>query len=196
MLKTIASTAAILLTFVSYIPYIRDILIEKTKPHLYSWLLWGFVSVIVFALQLSDGAGVGAFVTLAVALMCFLVIGVSKKMGNVSKVTTSDKIFLVAALVALGSWLVSKQPLLSTILATLIGLLGFVPTIRKSWEKPYTETLSFYYLNGLRFALAVYSLGRYTLITALYPVSWLLAYCLFALLLIIRRKSVPQPTLT
>ncbi len=190
MLKTGIGIIAVLLTFIGYIPYLRDILKGKTKPHIYSWFLWGFVTIIVFALQVSDNAGVGALVTLAAALMCFVVIFLGKKYGNISKITLSDKIFLSLALVTLGLWIFAKQPLLSAILATTIDVLGFVPTIRKSWNEPFSETLPFYYLNTLRFGLALYSLGKYTIITALYPIMWLLANGLFAIMLNIRRKQV------
>lgn len=189
MFKTSIGIIAVILTFAGYVPYLRDICASKTKPHLYSWFLWGFVTTIVFALQLSGGAGVGAFVTLAAASMCFVVILLGRKYGSTSEVTSSDKIFLVLAFIALGMWVFAKQPLLSTVLATTIDLLGFAPTIRKSWKEPFSETLSFYYLNTLRFGLALYSLERYTIITALYPFTWLLANSLFALLLILRRKQ-------
>lgn len=190
MLKTIIGIIAVLLTFIGYIPYSRDILRGKTRPHIYSWFLWGFVTTIVFALQLSDNAGIGAFVTLAAASMCFVVIFLGKKYGSISKITLSDKIFLSLALVALGLWIFAKQPVLSAILATAIDLLGFAPTVRKSWNEPFSETLLFYYLNTLRFGLALYSLERYTIITALYPFMWLFANSLFALMLNVRRKQL------
>jgi len=192
-IKTIIGSIAVILTFIGYIPYTRDIIAGKTKPHLYSWFLWGFVTAIVFALQFNDKAGIGSFVTLAAALMCFVVIFLAIKRRVTSKITNSDKIFLGLAFLTLAIWLIAKQPLLSAILATAIDLLGFAPTVRKSWNEPYSETLSFYYLNTLRFALAAFSLNRYTIITALYPVLWFLANGLFAVILLVRRKQVDQP---
>ena len=189
-LKNILGVVAVLLTFVGYVPYLRDVIKGTTVPHLYSWFLWAFVTAIAFALQLSDQAGMGAFVTLAAAIMCgaVLVLGMFGK--SKVEITTTDTLFLLAAFVALGLWLFAKQPVLSAILTTLIDLFGFAPTIRKSWNKPYTETLSFYYLNTLRFGLAVLSLQRYTIVTALYPVAWMFGNGLFALFLVIRRKQL------
>ncbi len=188
--KNIIGVIAVILTFVGYIPYLRDVVSGKTVPHLYSWFLWGFVTSIAFALQFSDKAGTGAFVTLAAALMCFvvLVLGIIKKSS--SAITHLDTVFLVAAFISLAVWLVAKQPVVSAILTTFIDILGFAPTIRKSWNKPHSETLSFYVLNSFRFGLAVISLNRYNIVTALYPVVWLVANGAFALMLTIRRKSV------
>jgi hypothetical protein len=103
--------------------------------------------------------------------------------------------FLILAFVSLLIWLFAKQPVISVLLATTVDLLGFAPTIRKSWTKPYSETLSFYFLNTIRFILAVISLQRYTIITALYPTTWFLANGLFAILLILRRKQLSKKTM-
>ena len=187
---------AVILVFIGYIPYLRDVVKGKTIPHVYSWFLWAFVTAIAFALQISDAAGVGAFVTLAAATMCGVVFifGLLKK--GKRDITTIDTVFLILAFIALGMWLFAKQPVLSAILTTVIDILGFAPTIRKSWNKPYSETLSFYFLNTLRFALAVFSLERYTIITALYPSIWMLGNGLFALMLVMRRKQVKEVTIT
>ncbi|OGK64707.1 hypothetical protein A2209_03430, partial [Candidatus Roizmanbacteria bacterium RIFOXYA1_FULL_41_12] len=181
---------ATVLVFIGYIPYLRDIIKRKAKPHIYSWFLWSFVTLIAFALQFSDGAGSGSFVTLAAALMCIVVIVLGIIYKSQVKIVWIDTVFMILAFVALGLWLITKQPLMSAILTTIIDLLGFAPTVRKSWNKPYSETLTFYYLNTFRFGLAVIALQKYSIITALYPITWLTANSLFALMLVIRRKQI------
>ena len=188
--KNILGMVATILVFFGYIPYIRDIVKGKTKPHVYSWFLLGFLTLIAFALQLSDKAGSGAFVTLAAAIMCFVVIIFGFIYKSKVKIVKSDTIFLIFAIISLGLWLIAKQPVLSVILTVIIDLLGFAPTIRKSWNNPFSETLTFYYLNSIRFGLAIIALQKYSLLTALYPITWLMANILFALMLIIRRKKL------
>jgi hypothetical protein len=188
MLKTATGTIAIILTFIGYIPYIKDIIAGKTKPHLYSWISWGLVGAIVFALQLSNNAGAGAFVTLAAELACAVVIFLTIKYRVSSKITNTDKAFILLAFIALGFWLIAKQPIISAILLTLIDLLSFAPTVRKSWINPYSETLSFYYLNILRFGLAALSLSNYSTVNLLYPIAWFTANTLFVCMLIFRRR--------
>ena len=188
-IKNILGLVATVLVFIGYIPYLRDVVNGKTKPHLYSWLLWSFVTLIAFGLQLSDGAGSGSLVTLVAGLMCLVVIGLGLWKKSQVKIVKIDTVFLLLAFVALGLWLIAKQPVLSAILVTLIDLLGFAPTVRKSWHQPHSETLSFYYLNFFRFGLAIIALQNYSVVTALYPLTWLVANGLFALVLIVRRKQ-------
>jgi len=189
-LKDIIGIVAIALTFIGYVPYIRDVINGKTHPHVYSWFLWGFLTFIAFALQVTANAGIGAYVTLAASLMCTVVFILGMRSSGKKDITKLDTVFFLLALVALGFWLIAKQPVISAILATGIDLLGFAPTIRKSWNKPHSETLSFYFLNTIRFMLAVISLQTYTIVTALYPVAWVFGNGLFALMLLIRRKQI------
>jgi uncharacterized protein with PQ loop repeat len=191
-LKNIIGTIAVILVFVGYIPYFRDIIQGKTTPHLYSWFLWGFVTSIAFALQISGGAGLGAFVTLAAAIMCGVVILLSFRYKAKQDITLSDTIFFVLAFISLGIWLIAKQPVLSAILTTTTDLLGFAPTIRKSWNKPFSETLSLYALNTLRFGLAIFALQNYSIVTALYPITWCVGNGAFALMLVGRRAQVKK----
>lgn len=192
MLKTIIGIIAIVLTFIGYVPYIKDIIAGKTKPHIYSWISWGLVGAIVFALQVSNNAGAGAFVTLAAELACALVIFLTIKYKVSSKITNTDKAFISLALMALGFWLIAKQPIVSVILLTITDLLAFAPTVRKSWISPHSETLSFYFLNILRFGLATIALNSYTAVTMLYPITWFMANTLFVFMLVFKRKAIEK----
>lgn len=185
--KTLISTAAVVLTFVGYAPYIRDTLRGTTKPHAYSWFVWGLLTAIVFALQIAGGAGVGAWVTLAAASVCFVIVFLGVR-GGQRDITRADTGFLALALVALFLWLIVKQPVASIILVSAAEMLGFAPTVRKSWNKPHTETLFTYQLNALRHGLSILALQQYTVVTWLYPVTWTVANAAFSMLLIVRRS--------
>lgn len=191
-MKEILGIVAVVLTFVGYIPYIRDTAKGKTKPHVYTWFIWGLVTAIAFGLQLSDKAGPGAYTTLAAAVVCFIIFGFGMRQGE-KDITKSDTAFFILSFVALALWLFAKQPVISVILVSCIDMLGFVPTIRKSWHRPHEETLVSYLTNTFRFFLALFALRRYTLITTLYPATWVVANGLFSVYLIIRRKNVVTP---
>ncbi len=190
-LKVIVGAIASLLVFVGYAPYIRDMLKGKTKPHVYSWFIWGFVTMLVFFFQFNAGAGAGSWLTLSAGLVCLLIFVLAFWHGT-KDITRLDTAFLILALVAVGLWIITKQPLISVILLVAIDMLGFIPTIRKSWNKPYTETLFSYGLNTFRFAIGLYALETYTVVTYLYPVAWLFANGLFSVILIVRRRHLAK----
>lgn len=191
LIKDVVGVIAVLLTFAGYVPYLRDTIGGKTKPHVYSWFLWSLVTAIAFALQISDNAGVGSLVTLAAAIVCSIIFLFGLRIGK-KDITRSDTIFLILALVAIVVWVFAKQPTISVIIVSAVDMLAFAPTIRKSWNKPYSETLISYEVNTLRFALAIFALERYTIITSLYPITWVLANGLFSIMLIVRRRRFPN----
>lgn len=190
-LKTTVSIIAILLTFIGYIPYIHDTLNKKTTPHIYTWFIWGLVTAIAYGLQVSGGAGVGSWITLAVAIFCFFIFVLGLRYGK-KDIAQSDTVFFILSFVALFLWLIAKQPVLSVILTSSIDMLGFAPTIRKSWNKPHSETLFFYEFSAFRHGLSLLALQHYSVVTWLYPGTWALANALFSIILIIRRAKIDK----
>lgn len=187
--KTIISIVAVILTIGGYIPYIRDTIRGKTTPHVYTWFIWVLVTAIAWGLQVSGGAGVGSWVTLAVVIMGSIIFVIGLRNGK-KDITKSDTVFLILSFVALFLWLFAKQPVLSVLLVSSIDILAFAPTIRKSWNKPYSETLSSYELNSLRHGLSLFALQQYSIVTWLYPATWTFANAMFSLILIVRRKQL------
>lgn len=188
--KVIIALVSIAMTLVGYSYYFRDIFADKTKPHAFSWLVWASLTAIAFAGQLSDHAGPGAWVTLVTSAISFIIFGLALKKGE-KDISKSDKLNLIAAGGALLLWFFTKDPLMSVIIITVVDFLGFLPTIRKSYKKPYEETLIHYVLAGLKFVLAIIALDNYTLVTWLYPASLVAANLFFVVMLIIRRKRLP-----
>ncbi len=190
-MKEFLSIVAIVLVFVGYAPYIRDSLKNKTKPHVFSWFIWTLVTAIVFSLQFQAGAGPGAWITLAITIISFSVFLLGFKSGS-RNIALTDVLFLILSLLALALWVLAKQPAISIVLLSTTEMLGFFPTVRKTWNHPYTETLSFYLITTFRHALSILALAEYNIVTWLYPVTWTIANALFAVLLIVRRKTIRE----
>jgi hypothetical protein len=190
-LKTIFGLLAVVLTFVGYIPYIVDTIKGKTKPHLYSWFLWSLVTFIIFALQVLGNAGAGAFVTLATAILCLVEFILGFRSGE-RDITTFDTVMFVISLIAIAIWVFAKQPMISNLLIITINTFAVVPTIRKSWYKPESETLFSWIMAGTRNVLGILALDQFSLLTWLYPVSSLITNVLFSAMLIVRRKQLAQ----
>lgn len=187
MIKAILSVVAVGLIFYAYVPYIIGTVRREIKPHMYSWFIWGVVTAIAFAAQVTNQGGIGSFVSLFASLACFTIAGFAAFNGE-RDITASDTFCLVTALVAIGLWLITKQPVLSVVLATLIDLIGFAPTVRKAWNKPEDELLQSWVLTFIRYVLSVVVLSTYSFVTVCYPVSLVIAIGLFCLLLIHRRR--------
>jgi hypothetical protein len=77
---------------------------------------------------------------------------------------------------------------LSIILVSVIDFIGFIPTFRKSYVEPKTETASTYIVSAISSILAIGALFNYSLVTMLYPMTLILTDTTCWLIIILRKK--------
>lgn len=189
-IKTLLALLSILMTLTGYAFYFKDIFANRTHPHAFSWLVWGLLTAIAFVGQITHGGKAGAWVTFVTAAVSFIIFFFALSPRGEKSITNTDKLSLVGAAIAAALWAITSNALIAIVLVTIIDFLGFLPTIRKSYNKPYEETLIHYIFAGLKFIPAIIALGNYSLITVLYPASLVAANLFFALMLVIRRSQV------
>jgi len=181
--KDLIGAVSLVIAVVSYLPYIRSIFFGRTRPHAFSWLVWGAVSMIAFVAQISDKAGAGSWVTGFSAMVC-LGVGILGIFRGEKEITRGDWISFLLTLSAIPLWIATKDPLWSVLLVTGIDALAYYPTFRKSCAKPEEELALKYVLTAVKHFLSLAALENYTLVTAVYPfVSFFMEIAVVALLL-------------
>ena len=167
--KILFSAAAIALTFVAFFPYLRSIVRGVTRPHVFSWVIWGSTTFVVFLAQLKDEAGVGAWpigisgsITIFIALLAYM------KRADVT-ITKTDWTFFIAAMSSLPLWYISSDPLWAVVILTTVDVLGFGPTVRKAYWQPHSESIAFFSLFSARNLLVIMALENYSITTVLFP---------------------------
>jgi len=183
------SIAAILIGFVNYYTYLRSIVRGETHPHLFSWLIWFVTGAVASYAQIAGGAGIGALPPVISLIYFLVVIALCPRFGYL-KHSRFDWICLVFSLLAVPLWIVSKSPLLSVILVTAIDGIGFLPTIRKTWDLPYSENLASYCWGGVRLFVSLLALENFTAVTALFQASFLLLIVVFVGVTLLRRRYI------
>lgn len=194
--SAVLSALAMALTFIAFVPYFRSILAGTTRPHVFSWVIWGTNTSVAFVATLSAGGGAGAWavgfsaaITLAVAAMAWA------RRADVH-ITRADWLFFLAGLAAIPLWFVASDPLWAIVLVTAVELLGFGPTMRKSWHQPWSEPVSFLAILIVRNALVIAALEQRTLTTLLFPAAMAGACLLLIGILVLRRRAHPAPART
>lgn len=189
MYKEIFSAVAIALTFIAFFPYIRSILQKKTKPHVFSWIIWGSTTFIVFLAQLADNGGAGAWpigvsgiITIYVACLAYI-----KKSD--SAITRTDWVFFILAMTSLPLWYLTSDPLWAVVILTTVDVIGFGPTVRKAYSYPFEEQLTFFALFTARNLITIMALEHYSLTTVLFP-AVIAAACLLLILMVAYRRRV------
>lgn len=187
-IKEILTIISIVLIFIGYIPYIRDIFRGKTHPHIFSWIVWSILNFCLFWLQLHAWAWFASWIVLVLWINSSFIAFLSLKYGKII-IRKIDIFFFVTALLAIPIWLVLDQAVLSSILVTWIGILAFAPTVRKTWVNPYSETVSTYIITTFRHILTLFALSQYNIITVIFPGIWVIINASFLLMICYRRSK-------
>jgi hypothetical protein len=163
--REILSVFAIAFTLIAFAPYIRSIIKDKIKPHVFSWFIWDSTTFVVFL----------AYV----------------KRADIS-ITKTDWLFLISAISSLPLWYFTSDPLWAVIILTVVDVLGFGPTVRKAYFMPHSESLLFFALFTARNLIVILALENYSVTTVLFP-AVIAAVCTLLLVMIFYRRRASLP---
>jgi hypothetical protein len=187
--KELLSAVAIVLSFAAFYPYIRAILRGAIRPHVFSWVIWGVTTFVVFLAQLQDGGGAGAWpigvsgsITLFIALLAYV------KRSDIT-ITGTDWLYFVLAMSSLPFWYITSSPLWAVVILTTVDVLGFGPTVRKACAFPHSESLLFFSLVTVRNLIVIMALENYSITTVLFPAVIAVA-CMVLIALVTYRRRV------
>ncbi|MBC8287545.1 MAG: hypothetical protein H8E42_08730 [Nitrospinae bacterium] len=182
------SAIAIGLTIIAYYPYIRSILQGKIRPHVFSWVIWGSSTCIVFLAQLADKGGAGAWVIGFSGIISIYVAFLAYIKKSDSTITRVDWIFFVFAMISLPLWYLTSDPLWAVVILTTVDVLGFAPTFRKAYMYPLEEQLIFFVIMAARNFFVILALENYSLTTALFPATIATVCLIYSLMVVYRRR--------
>ena len=188
LFKQYSGFFAIIITLIAFTPYISSILTGKTRPHIFTWVIWSSATLTVFFAELSSGAGIGCWaiglsgcISGFIAMLSF----VKKCDKNISK---SDWVCFLSGMLAIPVWVATKDPLWAVLLLTAIDVTGYVPTIKKVIKDPYSDSVSMFTLTSLRNVFSIIALDEKILTNIIFQAATI-AGNLIVVAIIIRQKS-------
>lgn len=187
-MKDILLALSVIITLVSVIPYLRDILRGTTKPNLVSWITWTLLTGIATAAELAAGEYVAAIFTSSAVVETgsVVVLGLIKR--ACVRYTRFDVICQISAIVGIILWQLFDSPAVGVIASVTIDFVGALPTLRHCWEKPGEETWPTYALAGLAGLFAILALDTYNVISLPYPIYIMLINFIMAVEIIGRKR--------
>jgi hypothetical protein len=167
--------------------YIRDTLRGQTKPNRVTWFFWSVAPLIGAAAAISDGVKWAVLPVVAVGVLPLIVLLVSFINQHAYwQLGFFDYICGACSALALMLWYVTAQPIVAIGLAIAADVFAAIPTIRKAWTHPETETALEYAATVISAAMGLLAIQTWRLTEFLFPVYLILLNGL--ILLIIYRK--------
>lgn len=162
--------AAGVLTLVSVVPYVRDMVKGSTRPNIVSWGIWCLVQAIFAAAQLAEGASLSVVLPIAEVATVGLVVVLGLRGYGYKKYGTLDFVCLALALGAIVLWQVTSVPLIAMWMAVVADFIAAIPTLVKAYKDPKSETPLAYFLVVLSAIAAALSTSILDLPNLLWPV--------------------------
>lgn len=174
-----------------YVPYYYEVLRGRTKPHAFSWLVWGLLLSVGFFAASAKGGGPGTWSLGAPAVLELSLFVIALFIGE-KEIARIDIASLIAAIFGIILWILTTNPLWAVIIASVTDTVGYVPTVRKALSKPGEESISVYAFSCVSFLLSLFALRSLNMTTALYPTVLFLSNGIFVLMVLIRRRQLSQ----
>lgn len=184
-LKLFFGILSIIPAVVAYYFYFRDMLKGKTRPHAFSWLVWGLLAGNGFFAQVTAQAGIGAWATGLTSLASLAIFCFALRIGA-TRPTRFDWTLLSMALLGLLLLFVVKSEEVALWLTLLALVAGFAMNIRKAYKRPLEENAVAFWLNMLKFIPAIFALTHFSFLTVAYPLVAALGNAAVALVVQVR----------
>lgn len=188
---------ATIISIAGYLPYISDIIKRKTKPNRVTWLIWSILGTVLCftSFELSNYDWMIICVPIVYMIGPSTVAILSFWYGEES--TSKFDIFCFAcAFIGLGLWLFLDMVVFALWLSILIDGIGALPTIRKSYTNPESESLmgwtAFSLASALNFGVMLHRFdGTESVHSLVYPLYlFLISAIILAMMLSPKFKSL------
>jgi hypothetical protein len=192
--KDLMGALAVVIAVVAYAIYVWQTLRGQTRPHPLSWLIFGILTGTGYLVQVDQAAGPGSWVTGITTIVCLLLCVMSFWKGE-RAFPWYEWAFLVVAVVIFAFYLWSRQPVISAVLASAVNVLGFGPTVTKAWRRPHSDSVTTFFLNGLKFIPSFFALNVISVATCVLPATLVVANLVVAAVIYLRRATSSSPAM-
>jgi len=169
----------------------------RNQPNRITWILWSIAPMIGFFAQLSQHVGLQSILTFSIGFGPLLVLAASFiNRKSYWQLTAFDYLCGSISLLALVLWVLTGQGMVALILSIIADLSAAVPTIKKSYLEPESESGVPFLLGALAALITLLTIKTWTVSESAFGVYVFLSDSLIAALVLLPtvrlRKLVPK----
>jgi hypothetical protein len=165
---SVLSIVAAILGVISFFPYFSSIFRGETKPQRATYGIWSFIGIVEVGSYVASGARATVLLPLVYLIgeIAIFVLSFKRGMGGTNKL---DFICLAGALMGIIGWVVTNNPHVALYLSIFASLCGFIPTVKKTYFLPRTESALSWGIAGVAATLNLLAVPHLELYLIVYP---------------------------
>jgi hypothetical protein len=176
---------AVALSLVGAYGYIRDTLRGDTSPNRVTWSLWGVEGVLAFFVEVQQHVGLAALMTWMLGLVpCAVVVASFRNPHSPWKLGPFDLACGGVSVAGMVFWAFVNEPTVALVSFVVADQMAALPTVRKSWLAPRTESPRLFFLGSTNCAITLLTLTRVTTAGVLFPGCIFVADLIVGLLIV------------
>lgn len=181
---------SLFLAVVGYGGYIIDTWRGKTQPNRVSWSLWALAAFVTLASQHQLGGGIVLLYTLMQIILPLTIFIVSFRDKKAYwKLTFFDYGCGVISFTGVVLLLFAHQPLVALFLGIFSDLFASIPTLKKCYTDPHTESWKTYALAVVSSLIAVLIVNPWTFVNYSFALYVMIINIIFVVLILMPRKN-------
>jgi hypothetical protein len=150
--------------------YVRDTLRGVTSPNRVTWSLWAVEGILAFVIEIQEHVGPASLMTLMLGLVPLVVVAASfRNPHSVWKIGLFDVVCGSISVAGLVFWAFINEPTVALVAFVAADQMAGLPTIRKSWLAPSTESSGVFFLGTINCVITLLTLKHLTTAGVLFP---------------------------
>jgi hypothetical protein len=174
--------------------YARNTVRGRTQPNRVTWSMWTVAPLIAFAAEVTQHVGLDSILTLAVGLGPLLVVIASFLDPKAyARITPVDALCGALSVAALAAWAATGTGDVAILFSILSDFFGAVPTLRKAYRDPRTESATAFIASGVGAAITLLTIKphHWAFASFGFPAYIVVAATAIAALVLIPRPARP-----
>lgn len=167
--------------------YFYDILAWKTIPHPYSCMIWAIIFSISTGVLILNEEYIWSISGATATLVNGVWVYYGLRGRNKIPINMFDKSCLLLAIGSLIYGIISRDFFNTILLVILIDFLAFLPTLKKWWILPWSETSLSWFLSGIQYIFMIFTITIVSFETMGFWAYNIICTIGFAMLMVIRR---------
>jgi hypothetical protein len=165
----ISGMAAGILLLLGNIPYILSIRRGETRPNLVTWGIWTTIGFILLGSYRAIGATNTLWLPISQVISQLIITCYAFKYskGNWQPL---DRVCLAGAAISLWLWWQSGLPLVALLMNIAMDILGAIPTIKKIYSEPDSESIVFWWMSFGSSLLNLLAIENFSVAFVVFPV--------------------------